>query len=113
MQAHLLASFIDHPEQQPPRFPFIGVTVSGGHTQIVYCKAAFDMEIIGETHDDAIGEAFDKCGKIIGLPYPAGPLWIAWQNREIPRRFLFPIPKMDGLSISYSGIKTAFLNFIQ
>ena len=112
MQAHLLASFIDHPEQQPPRFPFLGVTVSGGHTQIVHCKGAFDMEVIGETQDDAIGEAFDKCGKIIGLPYPAGPSLDRLAQQGDPRAFSFPIPKMDGLSMSYSGIKTAFLNFI-
>ena len=112
MQAHLLASFIDHPEQKRPRFPFLGVTVSGGHTQIVYCKAAFDMKIMGETQDDAIGEAFDKCGKIIGLPYPAGPSLDRLAKQGNPKAFAFPIPKMDGLSMSYSGIKTAFLNFI-
>jgi N6-L-threonylcarbamoyladenine synthase len=113
MQGHLLASFIDHPQQQqPPRFPFLGVTVSGGHTQIVLCKAAFDMEVIGETQDDAIGEAFDKCGKIIGLPYPAGPSLDRLAQQGNSKAFTFPIPKMKGLNLSYSGIKTAFLNFI-
>ena len=112
MQAHLLASFIEHPKQTPPQFPFIGVTVSGGHTQIVLCRGYFDMEILGETQDDAIGEAFDKCGKILGLPYPAGPILDKKAQAGNPQAFKFPIPKMHGLNLSYSGIKTAFLNFI-
>lgn len=112
MQAHLLASFIDHPEQKRPRFPFLGVTVSGGHTQIVHCKAAFDMKVIGETQDDAIGEAFDKCGKLMGLPYPAGPYVDRLAQEGDPTRFAFPKPKVAELDVSYSGIKTAFMNFI-
>ena len=112
MQAHILASFIEHPDQTTPQFPFLGVTVSGGHTQLVLCRDYFDMEVIGETQDDAIGEAFDKCGKIMGLPYPAGPHLDKLAQKGNPQRFSFPIPKMSGLDVSYSGIKTAFLNFI-
>lgn len=112
MQAHLLASFIQHPEQELPVYPFIGLTVSGGHTQIVWCRDAFDMEVIGQTQDDAIGEAFDKCGKIMGLPYPAGPLLDRLAQKGNPKAFSFPIPKMPHLEVSYSGIKTAFLNHI-
>ena len=112
MQAHLLASFIEHPEQETPVFPFLGVTLSGGHTQIVLCQTPFDMEVIGETKDDAIGEAFDKCGKIMGLPYPAGPQLDRLAQKGNPEVFSFPTPKMSGLDVSYSGIKTAFLNFI-
>jgi len=112
MQAHILASFIEHPEQQKPAYPFIGLTVSGGHTQIVLCRDAFDMEVIGQTQDDAIGEAFDKCGKIMGLPYPAGPLLDLMAQKGNPKAFSFPIPKMPDLDVSYSGIKTAFLNHI-
>ena len=112
MQAHLLASFIENPELETPVFPFLGVTLSGGHTQIVLCKAPFDMEVIGETKDDAIGEAFDKCGKIMGLPYPAGPQLDRLAQKGNPEAFAFPIPKISGIDVSYSGIKTAFLNFI-
>ena len=74
MQAHLLAHFIEDCNIEKPTFPFIGVTISGGHTQIVIVKDYFDMEVIGETLDDAIGETFDKCGKMMGLSYPAGPI---------------------------------------
>ena len=112
MQAHLLAAFIDHPQQQAPKFPFIGVTLSGGHTQIVLCRNHFEMEVVGETQDDAIGEAFDKCGKILGLPYPAGPILDKYAQKGRADAYPFPIPKMPDLNISYSGIKTAFLNFI-
>lgn len=112
MQAHLLAAFIEHPKQQTPKFPFIGVTLSGGHTQIVLCRDYFDMRVLGETQDDAIGEAFDKCGKILGLPYPAGPVLDTLAQKGNPKAFTFPLSKMPALDVSYSGIKTAFLNFI-
>lgn len=109
MQAHVLAHFIDEPR---PTFPFLCLTVSGGHTQIVLVKDYLEMEVIGTTIDDAAGEAFDKTGKILGLGYPAGP--------EIDKRaklgqpiFKFTEPKIDGLDFSFSGLKTAILYFLQ
>ena len=113
MQAHLLAHYIDGVHNFPPAFPFLGVTLSGGHTQIAVVNSYFDMELIGTTIDDAIGEAFDKCGKILGLSYPAGPQIDNLSSRGNSRAFVFPIPKVNGLDLSYSGIKTAFRYFIE
>ena len=112
MQAHLLCHFINDNRIKTPKFPFIGVTLSGGHTQIVHVHDYFEMKIIGTTLDDAIGEAFDKCGKILGLNYPAGKEIDDLAKNGNPDEFKFPIPKTDNLDVSYSGIKTAFLNFI-
>ena len=113
MQAHLLAHFVEDCGKEKPKFPFIGVTISGGHTQIVLVKDYFDMNIIGETLDDAIGETFDKCGKMIGLPYPAGP--IIDKNSELgdPKKFTFTKPKVADLNFSFSGLKTGFLRFVE
>ena len=113
MQAHLLVHFIEDKEISTPNFPFIGVNVSGGHTQIIVVKDYFDMEIIGNTLDDAIGEAFDKCGKTLGLDYPSGPKIDNLSKLGDPTKFYFPIPKVNGLNISYSGSKTSFINFIK
>lgn len=110
MQAHILAHFIEDPV---PSFPFLCLTVSGGHTQLVVVKDYLDMEIIGETQDDAAGEAFDKAAKILGLPYPGGPLIDRYGKEGNPRRFAFPDTEMPGLDFSFSGIKTAFLYFIR
>ena len=113
MQAHLLVHFIEDERLKTPDFPFLGITLSGGHTQIVKVDRHFEMEVIGTTLDDAIGEAFDKCGKRIGLDYPAGPALDHWAQKGNPNTFDFPIPKVDGFDVSYSGVKTAFINFIQ
>jgi len=113
MQAHLLAHFIEDCGNEKPTFPFIGVTISGGHTQIVLVKNYFDMEIIGETLDDAIGETFDKCGKILGLPYPAGPHIDKHSKNGDSKKYKFTKPKVGGLNYSFSGLKTGFMRFIQ
>ncbi|MAB47900.1 MAG: tRNA (adenosine(37)-N6)-threonylcarbamoyltransferase complex transferase subunit TsaD [Flavobacteriaceae bacterium] len=113
MQAHILAHFIEEEDHQKPPFPFLAMTISGGHTQIVKVTSHFEMEVLGETIDDAVGEAYDKSGKILGLGYPAGP--------EIDRRaqlgnskaYKFTKPKVDGLNFSFSGLKTAILYFVQ
>jgi len=110
MQAHILAHFIEEPS---PSFPFLCLTVSGGHTQLVVVKDHLEMEIIGETQDDAAGEAFDKAAKILGLPYPGGPLVDTFAREGNPRRFTFPDTDMPGLDFSFSGIKTAFLYFVR
>jgi N6-L-threonylcarbamoyladenine synthase len=110
MQAHVLAHFIEEPR---PAFPFLCLTVSGGHTQLVWVKSALDMEIIGETLDDAVGEAFDKTAKLIGLPYPGGPLIDKLAKEGNPDRFPFPMGEMPGLNFSFSGIKTSILYFLQ
>jgi N6-L-threonylcarbamoyladenine synthase len=110
MQAHVLAHFIDDPK---PQFPFLCLTVSGGHTQIVLVRSPLDMEIIGETQDDAVGEAFDKTAKLLNLPYPGGPLIDKYAKEGNPSRFEFPMVEMQGLNYSFSGIKTAFLYFLQ
>jgi len=110
MQAHVLAHFIDEPK---PNFPFLCLTVSGGHTQIVMVRSALNMEIIGETQDDAVGEAFDKAAKLLGLPYPGGPLIDKYAKEGDPNHFEFPMVEMPGLNYSFSGIKTAFLYFLQ
>ncbi|RZK34164.1 MAG: tRNA (adenosine(37)-N6)-threonylcarbamoyltransferase complex transferase subunit TsaD, partial [Pedobacter sp.] len=110
MQAHILAHFIDEPT---PKFPFLCLTVSGGHTQIVLVKDYFDMEIVGETLDDAAGEAFDKTAKILNLPYPGGPLIDKYAQLGNPLAFKFPEPQIQGLNYSFSGFKTAILYFIR
>jgi len=110
MQAHVLAHFIDKPN---PQFPFLCLTVSGGHTQIILVKDYLDMEIIGETVDDAVGEAFDKTAKILGFPYPGG-VWIdKYAQNGNPHAYAFPDLKNKDLNYSFSGIKTAFLNFFR
>jgi len=113
MQAHILAHFIQHKDQRTPNFPFIALTISGGHTQIVKVTNHFEMEIIGQSIDDAVGEAFDKSGKILGLPYPAGPLIDTYAQTGDPKRFPFPKPKVGPLDFSFSGLKTAVLYFVQ
>ncbi len=110
MQAHILAHFIDDPK---PNFPFLCLTVSGGHTQIVLVKNFFDMEIIGETLDDAAGEAFDKTAKILNLPYPGGPLIDKYAQLGNPMAFKFPVPQIKELNYSFSGFKTSILYFIR
>lgn len=110
MQAHVLANLIDDPK---PAFPFLCLTVSGGHTQIVLCESPTSMKVIGETIDDAAGEAFDKSAKILGLPYPGGPLIDRYAKEGDPNKFQFPEPKVEGLNFSFSGLKTAILYFLQ
>jgi N6-L-threonylcarbamoyladenine synthase len=110
MQAHILAHFIDEPK---PNFPFLCLTVSGGHTQIVLVKDYFDMEIVGETLDDAAGEAFDKTAKILNLPYPGGPLIDKHAQLGNPLAYKFPVPQIKDLNYSFSGFKTAILYFIR
>jgi N6-L-threonylcarbamoyladenine synthase len=110
MQAHVLAHFIDNPK---PSFPFLCLTVSGGHTQIVLVRDYLEMEVIGQTHDDAVGEAFDKAAKMLGLPYPGGPLIDKYAKLGNPMSFKFPDASMPGLDFSFSGIKTAFLYFLR
>ena len=111
LQGHLLSHFIADGNPNP-QFPFLGITVSGGHTQIVKVTNHFTMEEIGRTQDDAIGEAFDKCGKVLGLGYPAGPHIDRLAKEGNPTAFRFPIPKVEGLNVSYSGFKTAVINFL-
>jgi N6-L-threonylcarbamoyladenine synthase len=115
MQAHVLANLITktgNPEAVPD-FPFLCLTVSGGHTQIVICKSPSQMEVIGETLDDAAGEAFDKSAKLLGLPYPGGPLIDRFASDGNASRFKFPEPRIPGLNFSFSGLKTSILYFIQ
>ena len=113
MQAHILAHFISEEGFEKPTFPFLALTISGGHTQIVKVTDFFEMEIIGETTDDAVGEAFDKSAKILGLPYPGGPLVDKYAQLGNPMAFIFTKPKVPGLDFSFSGLKTAILYFIQ
>ena len=113
MQAHILANFIEDANDEKPTFPFLCLTVSGGHTQIVKINDYFDMEILGETIDDAAGEAFDKAGKILNLPYPAGPIIDQKSKIGDPKKFKFAKPRVDGLNFSFSGFKTSVLYFIQ
>jgi N6-L-threonylcarbamoyladenine synthase len=113
MQAHVLAHFIDDEKQQKPPFPFLCLTISGGHTQIVKISSYFSMEVIGETLDDAVGEAFDKSAKILGLPYPGGPFVDKYARLGNPNAFEFSKPKMADLNFSFSGLKTGILYFIQ
>lgn len=113
MQAHILAHFVENEQGNYPKFPFLCLTVSGGHTQLVFVKAPLDMEIVGETMDDAVGEAFDKIAKLLGLPYPGGPEIDRWAKDGNPMRFSFPESEVAPLSFSFSGIKTAVLYFLQ
>jgi N6-L-threonylcarbamoyladenine synthase len=130
MQAHVLANLIpqDRPEgggiaqgsagetqvgRGNPRFPFLCLTVSGGHTQIVLCRSPMDLEVIGETLDDAAGEAFDKSAKLLGLPYPGGPLIDRYAQSGNAGRYRFPEPRIPGLDFSFSGLKTSILYFLQ
>ncbi|MDB5013659.1 MAG: O-sialoglycoprotein endopeptidase [Daejeonella sp.] len=122
MQAHILAHFIPNISGKPiteegvfipPRFPFLCLTVSGGHTQIVLVKDYFDMEIVGETTDDAAGEAFDKTAKILGLPYPGGPLIDKYAQLGNPLAFSFPEPQIKDLNFSFSGLKTSIMYFVR
>ncbi len=115
MEAHVLAHFIpaDDGKRPVPTFPFLCLTVSGGHTQILLVKSHDQLEVIGETRDDAVGEAFDKAAKILGLPYPGGPLIDKYAAQGNPHRFSFPGTSIPGLDFSFSGVKTAFLYFIR
>ena len=110
MQAHVLANLIEDPK---PAFPFLCLTVSGGHTQIVLCESPHSLKVIGETIDDAAGEAFDKSAKLLGLPYPGGPLIDKYAKEGNANRFKFPEPQIPGLNFSFSGLKTAILYFLQ
>ncbi len=110
MQAHVLAHFIEDPK---PQFPFLCLTVSGGHTQLVLCKSHLDMQIIGQTIDDAAGEAFDKTAKMLGLPYPGGPLVDKLARDGNAERFTFPMAAMSDYQYSFSGLKTSVLYFLQ
>ncbi|MEQ8532733.1 MAG: tRNA (adenosine(37)-N6)-threonylcarbamoyltransferase complex transferase subunit TsaD [Imperialibacter sp.] len=110
MQAHILAHFIEDPK---PSFPFLCLTVSGGHTQIVLVKSPMSMQVIGETQDDAVGEAFDKAAKMLELPYPGGPFIDKLAQKGNPEAFQFPLSEMQGLNYSFSGIKTAILYFLR
>ncbi|TYA78638.1 tRNA (adenosine(37)-N6)-threonylcarbamoyltransferase complex transferase subunit TsaD [Seonamhaeicola marinus] len=113
MQGHILAHFIEEEDFTKPPFPFLAMTISGGHTQIVKVTNYFDMEVIGETIDDAVGEAFDKSGKILGLGYPAGPEIDKRAKLGNPKAFHFTKPKVDGLNFSFSGLKTGIMYFVQ
>jgi N6-L-threonylcarbamoyladenine synthase len=110
MQAHVLANLIDDPK---PSFPFLCLTVSGGHTQIVQCDSAASMKILGETIDDAAGEAFDKIAKLLGLPYPGGPFLDKYAQLGNPNAFIFAKPHVPNLDYSFSGLKTSVLYFLQ
>ncbi|WP_203295807.1 tRNA (adenosine(37)-N6)-threonylcarbamoyltransferase complex transferase subunit TsaD [Luteirhabdus pelagi] len=113
MQAHILAHFIKAEGQTAPNFPFLAMTISGGHTQIVKVTDYFEMEVIGQTLDDAVGEAFDKSAKILGLPYPGGPLIDKYAQEGNPKAFKFPKPKVGPLDFSFSGLKTSVLYFVE
>lgn len=115
MQAHVLANLIQTADQKTniPEFPFLCLTVSGGHTQIVLCESPLNQKVIGQTLDDAAGEAFDKSAKIMGLPYPGGPLIDKYAKQGNPGKYKFPEPKIDDLDFSFSGLKTSFLYFIR
>ncbi len=108
MQAHVAAHYIDN----KPSFPFLCLTVSGGHTQIILVRDYLTMEVLGQTIDDAVGEAFDKAAKVMKLPYPGGPLIDKYAQEGDPLKYIFPMPAPNSLNYSFSGIKTAFLNFI-
>ena len=117
MQAHVLANLIpsssEGRDDPKPNFPFLCLTVSGGHTQIVLCESPTSMKVIGETIDDAAGEAFDKSAKLLGLPYPGGPMVDKYAQQGDANRFKFPEPKIDGLNFSFSGLKTSILYFLR
>lgn len=113
MEAHVLAHFLEGPGMSPPPFPFLAMTISGGHTQILRVDDYFQMEVLGETLDDAVGEAFDKSAKLLGFPYPGGPLIDQYAADGDPLRFPFPIPQVPDLNFSFSGLKTSILYFLQ
>ncbi|MBQ4278533.1 MAG: tRNA (adenosine(37)-N6)-threonylcarbamoyltransferase complex transferase subunit TsaD [Rikenellaceae bacterium] len=115
LQGHILSHFIDLPDREVPHpaFPFLCLLVSGGHTQIVLVRDHLDMEIIGSTIDDAAGEAFDKCAKVMNLPYPGGPVIDRLAKEGDPKRFKFAKPNVDGYDFSFSGLKTSFLYFLR
>jgi N6-L-threonylcarbamoyladenine synthase len=115
MKGHVLAHFIQKKDELSavPNFPFICLTVSGGHTQIVLIKDYLEMEVLGETMDDAAGEAFDKAAKVLGLPYPGGPLIDKYAKEGNPEAFSFTFPKTEGITYSFSGLKTQFMNFVR
>ena len=114
LQGHVLAHFIkDETEKPTPNFPFLAMTISGGHTQIIKVTDYFSMEVLGETIDDAVGEAFDKSAKLLGFPYPGGPLIDAYAQKGNPEAFSFPKPKVAGLNFSFSGLKTSILYFLR
>lgn len=113
VQAHVMAHFINDGEPRPhPAFPFLNLTVSGGHSQLVLVRSPLDMEVLGSTLDDAAGEAFDKGAKVLGLPYPGGPLIDRHARTGDPKRFELPKPAIPGLDLSFSGIKTAFVALV-
>ncbi|MCB0791590.1 MAG: tRNA (adenosine(37)-N6)-threonylcarbamoyltransferase complex transferase subunit TsaD [Flavobacteriales bacterium] len=112
LQAHVLAHFIPG-QGKSPELPFLNLTVSGGHTRLVLVRSALDMQVIGTTRDDAAGEAFDKGAKLLGLDYPGGPLIDRWAREGDPKRYALPTPRMDGLDMSFSGVKTAFRDLVQ
>ena len=112
MQAHILAHLAEDCESQPT-FPFLNLTVSGGHTQLVVVHSPIQMEVIGETIDDAAGEAFDKAAKVLGLDYPGGPVLDKMAQHGDAKKFTFPIPKVEGLNFSFSGLKTSLLYFLR
>lgn len=115
LQAHILAHFAQKPgnRTKTPAFPYLCLTVSGGHTQIVKVNDYFDMEILGQTIDDAAGEAFDKTAKIMGLPYPGGPIIDELARVGNPKAFKFPLPNIPNLDYSFSGLKTSILYFLR
>ncbi len=115
LQGHVLSHFIDVPEKDLPHpsFPFLCLLVSGGHTQIIIVRSPLDFQIIGSTTDDAAGEAFDKCAKVMGLPYPGGPIIDKLAAEGNPRAFKFAKPRVGGLDYSFSGLKTSFLYFLR
>lgn len=114
MHAHILAHFIDDPDQpEKPKFPFLCLTVSGGHTQIMLIKDHFEMQVMGQTIDDAAGETFDKAAKIMGLPYPGGPLIDQLAQHGNPHAYKFPHPNIPDLDFSFSGLKTSILYFLR
>lgn len=110
LQAHVLSNLITEPK---PAFPYLCLTVSGGHTQIVLCQSPTNMQLLGETIDDAAGEAFDKAAKLLGFPYPGGPLIDQYAKTGNPHRFPFPEPQVPGLDFSFSGLKTSILYFLK
>ncbi len=114
VQAHILAHFVNDGQERPvPAFPFLNLTVSGGHTQLVLVRGPLDMEVVGSTTDDAAGEAFDKGAKLLGLPYPGGPLVDRYAALGDPHRYELPFPAVPGLDMSFSGLKTAFMNLLR
>jgi len=115
LQGHVLALFIrgEGVDYQPPKFPFLCLLVSGGNSQIIHVRDYLDMEVIGKTIDDAAGEAFDKCAKVMGLPYPGGPHIDRLAKTGDPLRFTFSRPRIQGLDYSFSGLKTSFLYFLR